>query len=80
VIDRAGWRLKIALLQIAKSPLSPNVAFEYAVTAAGVQQVGSGPVAPQAGGGAQVAGSAMAMPILNQQPPEVADWGDGGGW
>lgn len=66
--------------QIAKSPLSPNLAFEYAITPAGVCQVGYGPVAPQAAGGAQVAGSALAMPIMNQGPPEPPEWGEADGW
>lgn len=70
--------------QIAKSPLSPNLAFEYAITPAGVQQVGTGPAAA-AGGAALVGGSAMAIPIANQQPPDTGGggggyYGDGGGW
>ncbi|KAI8476143.1 MAG: hypothetical protein J3K34DRAFT_514052 [Monoraphidium minutum] len=75
VLERQGTQ---RFIKIAKSPLSPNVAFEYAITPAGVQQVGAGPAPPQAFGGAGVvAGSALAMPIVNTRPPE-AGWGDGG--
>jgi hypothetical protein len=42
-----------------------------------VRQVGSGPVAPEAAGGAaRVGGSAMAVPIVNQAPPDAPGWGD----
>ena len=76
VLERQGSQ---RFIKIAKSPLSPSLAFEYAITAAGVQQVGAGPVdAARAG----VGGSALAIPIANEAPPDwsAGGYGDDGGW
>lgn len=45
-----------------------------------MQQVGAGAVAPQAAGAAQVGGSALAIPIMNQAPPDLGGGWEGGGW
>ncbi|GBF98527.1 DNA repair protein RAD51 [Raphidocelis subcapitata] len=78
VLERQGAR---RFIKIAKSPISPNLAFEYAITAAGAQQVGCGPVTAT-DGAAQVGGSVLALPIVNQPAPEGPAWdgGGGGGW
>lgn len=61
------------LLQVAKSPLCANMVFEYAITAAGVEQLGEGRQLPR-----DQMGSAIDMHIANERQ-EVWD-GSAAGW